>query len=183
MPLLPQVLVTLSSVVATQRDAGVLKRFMASPLPMGVYVAAKMGFAMMVAFMVTPLTLIVGVVAYHIPIVLHSGTTLFLAVMVGSSAFAALGLLVAAWLPNASTVFVATNALSLPLLFASNIFIPFHSPPWLGLFPVKPLGSAVHAAMLGTGLVSGRVCEDFGLLLAWSLIATTGAAWSYVRTR
>ena len=150
---------------------------------MDVYVAAKIGFAVMISVIVTLVTILVGVGVYHIPLVFHTGATLLIATVLGSGSFAALGLVVAAWLPNATTVFVAANALSLPLLFASNIFIPFHSPVWLSWLPVKPLGVAIHAAMLGTGLSSARVWHALGLLLAWGFIATLGAGWSFRRVR
>ena len=76
-------------------------------------------------------------------------------VVVGSMSFAALGLATTAIVPNADAAPPIVNAIILPLLFLSGIFIPFgvETPEWIKtvarIFPVKHFADAMRAGFYG----------------------------------
>jgi ABC-2 type transport system permease protein len=69
--------------------------------------------------------------------------------------FAALGMATTAIVPNADAAPPVVNAIILPLLFLSGIFIPFgvETPEWIKtvarIFPVKHFLDAMRAAFYG----------------------------------
>ena len=81
---------------------------------------------------------------------------LLIMLAVGAAAFCALGFAVTALIPNADASLPIVNAIILPLLFLSGIFIPLgNNPPawmdWVGrIFPVKHFVAGMQAAFLGT---------------------------------
>ena len=77
--------------------------------------------------------------------------------VVGAAAFCALGLAITAVIPNADAAPAAiVNAIILPLLFLSGIFIPLgnNTPAWIlwigRIFPVKHFADGMQAGFLGT---------------------------------
>jgi ABC-2 type transport system permease protein len=87
--------------------------------------------------------LTIGVLAYDLQIEAAKVPAMVLTFLVGVCSFAALGLAVAALVPNARSAAAVANATILPLAFVSNIFIPLEDPPqWLetvgNIFPLKP---------------------------------------------
>ena len=76
--------------------------------------------------------------------------------VVGASAFCALGLAVTAVIPNADAAAAIVNATILPLLFLSGIFIPLgnSTPAWIvwvsRIFPVRHFAQGMQAGYLGT---------------------------------
>jgi ABC-2 type transport system permease protein len=75
--------------------------------------------------------------------------------VVGAAAFCALGFAIASILPNADAALPIVNAVILPLLFLSGIFIPLgNNPPawmdWVGrVFPLKHFLTGMQAGFLG----------------------------------
>jgi ABC-2 type transport system permease protein len=142
--------------VSFQRDTGILKRVRGTPLPGWAYLTARVMHAMLMALLLVVITAAFGVVFYgaDIPtgtLLLQCGATL----VVGSASFAALGLATTATVPNADAAPAVVNAIVLPLLFLSGIFIPIGdaSPQWIKavgtIFPVKHFADAMQAGFLG----------------------------------
>jgi ABC-2 type transport system permease protein len=143
--------------VTFQRDAGILKRLNGTPLPAGVYFAARVLHALFVAVLLVVITAGFGRLAYHASI--PSGTTLahFLVMLaVGAGSFCALGFAITTLIPNADASPAIVNATILPLLFLSGIFIPLGSnaPHWIvwiaRIFPVRHFALGLQAGFLGT---------------------------------
>jgi ABC-2 type transport system permease protein len=75
-------------------------------------------------------------------------------VIVGAMAFAALGLATTAIVPNAEAAPAVVNAIILPLLFLSGIFIALEgAPQWMvvvgDIFPVKHFAEAMLGSFFG----------------------------------
>lgn len=143
--------------VTVQRDAGVLKRTNGTPLPSGVYLGARILHAMLTAVLLVVITSAFGRAFYHASI--PAGATLlrFLVMLVvGAAAFCALGLALSAAVPNADAAPAVVNAVILPLLFLSGIFIPLgdRTANWIlwiaRVFPVKHFADGMQAGFLGT---------------------------------
>jgi ABC-2 type transport system permease protein len=74
---------------------------------------------------------------------------LVVSLAVGALAFSAMGLAITTVVPNADAAPAVINAVILPLLFISDIFIPLtNAPRWLGtvgnVFPVRHFAEAMH---------------------------------------
>ena len=91
--------------------------------------------------------------------------------VVGAAAFCALGLAISSVIPNADASPPIVNAIILPLLFLSGIFIPLgNNPPawmaWVGrIFPVKHFLAGMQAGFLG----SPFHWTDVLVVAAWGL--------------
>ena len=139
------------------RETGVLKRVDGTPMPPLSYVAARILHSLAVAVVLVAVTVVFGRAAYSVA--LPGGTTLIefvVMLVVGAAAFCALGLALSAAIPNADAAAPMVNAVILPLLFLSGIFIPFGNatPSWIlwvaRLFPVRHFAAGLQAGFLGT---------------------------------
>jgi ABC-2 type transport system permease protein len=133
----------LANMVPIRREEGVLKRWRGTPLPTSVYLSGYVGSAIVLAAAGAAIMLTVGVLAYDLHIEAAKVPAMIVTFLVGVFAFSALGLAVAALVPNARSAAAVANATILPLAFVSNVFIPLENPPqWLetvgNIFPLKP---------------------------------------------
>jgi ABC-2 type transport system permease protein len=140
-----------------QREAGILKRTNGTPLPAAAFLGARIIHALAVSVLLVAITVVFGHALYGADI--PTGITLlkFLVILViGASAFCALGFAITAVIPNADASAVIVNAVILPLLFLSGIFIAFpaSTPAWImwiaRVFPVRHFALAMQAGFLGT---------------------------------
>lgn len=134
----------LANVVPIRREEGILKRWRSTPLPTSVYIGGFVGSALVIAFLGALLMIGVGIAFYDVEVDLAKMPGAILMFVVGVSAFAALGLAVAAIVPTASSAAAVANATILPLAFISNVFIVTgdDAPGWMttvgNLFPLRP---------------------------------------------
>jgi ABC-2 type transport system permease protein len=140
-----------------QREAGVLKRTNGTPLPGAAFLGARIVHALLVSILLVAITAAFGHAFYGASV--PTGLTLlrFLVMLViGASAFCALGFALTAVIPNADASAVIVNAVILPLLFLSGIFIAFgdNTPQWIlwiaRIFPVRHFALAMQAGFVGT---------------------------------
>ncbi len=142
--------------VVFQRDEGILKRTKGSPLPGWAYLSGRVIHVVIVAILLVVITSAFGVAFYNADVPRGPLLLDFAAVVViGALSFAALGLATTAIVPNADAAPPIVNAIILPLLFLSGIFIPFgvNTPEWIKtiarIFPVKHFADAMRAAFYG----------------------------------
>jgi ABC-2 type transport system permease protein len=174
------------------RDAGILKRLRGTPLPAASYLLARVLHAMVVGAILVVLTLAFGKLIYDSPLPSLGHLVEFVvAFLVGALAFASLALALTAVIPNAEAAPPVVNAVILPLLFLSGIFIPLddEAPEWLrivgNVFPVKHFAEAMRAGFLGdvtmrtpVGTVHPFVFDwwDVAIVAAWGLAGLVLAA-------
>ncbi|MFB3738528.1 MAG: ABC transporter permease [Candidatus Velamenicoccus archaeovorus] len=160
--------------VTFQRDAGILKRTRGTPLPGWSYLTGRVLHAIGIAVLLVVLTAAFGAAFYSADV--PSGVLLLkfaVVVLVGSMSFAALGLATTAIVPNADAAPAVVNAIILPLLFLSGIFIPIDSssPAWIravgSIFPVKHFFEAMRAGVFGTKFPFAW--HDVLVLAAWGV--------------
>lgn len=134
----------LANMVPIRREEGVMKRWRGTPLPTGAYIAGFVGSALVLALLGAVLMLTIGVVFYDLDIEPAKLPAAALTFVVGVSAFAALGMMVAALVPSAASAGAVANATILPLAFVSNVFIVTgdDAPRWMttigDFFPLRP---------------------------------------------
>ena len=141
--------------VVYAREGGLLKRLRGTPLPARSYLTARVLHATFVGFLLVAITVVFGRIAYGARIPGAADSLLFiLTLLVGAGCFAAIGLAVSGIVPNEDAGPPIVNAIILPLLFLSGIFIAYQDAPawvdWVGaIFPVKHLVDAMRASYLG----------------------------------
>jgi ABC-2 type transport system permease protein len=162
----------LATDLAVIRDNGVLKRMRGTPMPSWAFVAGKIGSAVVTAFAVTVLTMLIADLAFGVPV---RGATLpgtILALVLGTSCFAALGIAAVRLIPSADSATAVTIALVLPLTFISGVWGEFGGLPAVvhhiaQAFPIEHLANALQLAYdprtTGAGISGG----DLIGLLVW----------------
>ena len=159
------------------RDAGILKRKRGTPLPGWAYLFGRIVHSTALAFGLVVLVTLVGKFAYGVEIPSNTMPAAIVTVLVGSACFSALGLAVTGLIRDAEAAPPTTNAIVLPLLFISDVFLPLdEAPKWLEsvaeFFPVLHFSKALHEAfnpfVTGTGFKWG----DLAVLAIWMVVGT-----------
>ena len=142
--------------IAFTRDVGILKRTRGTPLPAGIYLGGRVVHAILISILLVLITTAFGIAFYEAEA--PTGVLLWellATVVVGAMAFSALGLATTALVPNADAAPAVVNAIILPLLFLSGIFIPLgeDAPTWMkvigDVFPVKHFAKAMLGSFYG----------------------------------
>jgi ABC-2 type transport system permease protein len=94
--------------------------------------------------------------------------------VVAAAAFSALGLALAGVMPSADAAPAVVNALVLPILFISNVFIDMsNAPDWLDtvshLFPVRHFADAMLDLYPSSGVAAVPWLE-VGVIALWGMI-------------
>ena len=173
-------LVNLGIATAYERQYGVLKRLGGSPLTRGQLVVAKLGAVLV--FEALQVVLLIAIAAGPLgwaPAAPPSVALLVLAVLLGTAAFAGLGLLLAGTLRAEATLALA-NALFLATLLLGGIVQPLDALPAplgmiAGLLPGAALAELLRQA-LGTGI--GGV-GPLVILAAWAVAVPLAAARTF----
>jgi ABC-2 type transport system permease protein len=159
--------------ITFSRDQGILKRVRGTPLPGWSYLLGKVLHSIIVMAILVVIVCLFGVWAYDIHLPSHSLPAFVATLAVGAASFCALGLATTAVVPNAEAAPAIVNAIILPLLFVSGVFIPVHdAPQWLhslgDVFPVKHfLEAAIEGFLPPPGNESGWTYGDLLLVAAW----------------
>jgi ABC-2 type transport system permease protein len=118
----------LAIVLVIRREAGILKRLRATPLPAPVYVSALLS-AFMAAFALEVVgLLLIGRAFFSVPLPSHV-VSLVLALALGAVSFCGLGIGLTALIKRAEGASAVVNAIYLPMAFISGSFFSPHSYP------------------------------------------------------
>ena len=170
---------SLAIATAFERRYGVLKRLGASPLPRSGLLAGKVLALLLIELMQLLVLSVVGLLLGWDPVVTATSVVAaVLAVLLGTLAFASLGLLMAGAL-RAEATLAAANLVYLLLLAAGAVVLPASAygaygqvAQWL---PSGALGEAMRDAFID-GTVAWR---DLAVLLGWSVIGTVATARTF----
>jgi len=162
-----------------ERRYGVLKRLGASPLPRSGLLAGKVLALLLVEVLQLAVLSVVGALLGWSPVL--TGTSVVgavLAVLLGTAAFASLGLLMAGAL-RAEATLAAANLVYLLLLAGGAVVLPASAygafgdvAAWL---PSGALGEAMREAFLD-GTIAWR---DLAVLLGWAVVGTFATARTF----
>lgn len=161
------------------RDAGVLKRIRGTPLPPWAYLAGRIGHAIGVTVLLVAIVAAVGAVLYDVPVPWDALPAMLLLLAVAAAAFAALGLALAGVMPNADASPAIVNAIVLPVLFISNVFLQMeNAPDWLNtvsfLLPVRHVADALHE-LYASGADAGIPWTELGVIGLWGVFGVVVA--------
>lgn len=156
------------------RDEGILKRIIGTPMPGWAYLTGKIGAAVGIGLASVVIMLAVGVAAFDVEVVWTRIPMAILVLVVGAAAFAALGMAVTGAAPNGQAAPVIANATILPLALVSGIFFPLDSAPgWLravsGVLPLRPFVVA-FSDQWNPAVDPGFPLSDLLMLLAWGAV-------------
>lgn len=168
-------MVSLAIATGFERSTGVLKRLAVTPLRRSELLIAKtIAIVCIEVLQIVVLTLeglALGWRPENVNFVALLG-----AIILGTIAFAGLGLLLAGTLP-ALTTLAAANGLYIVLLLLGGVLVPIdHFPGWLRAFvkllPATGLSDACRGALNGTGIPG----HAWLVLIVWAIIAPICAA-------
>jgi ABC-2 type transport system permease protein len=158
-----------------RRDTGLLKRIRGTPMPPWVFLVGVVTNAFLVTALLTVIVVAFGVVAYGVTFPLVRLPDLILVLLVGASAFSAIGIAVASLVPNADAGPAIVNAVYFPLVFLSGTFIPVSSTSTLGrigsVFPVRHFLQATFATFDPLRVGSRLSWGDLAVVAIWGVAA------------
>lgn len=162
-----------------ERRYGVLKRLGASPLPRHGLLLGKVCALLVVEVLQLVVIGLIGLaLGWSGPPSAMGAAYAVVALILGTWAFAALGLLIAGVL-RAEATLAAANLVYLVLLAFGGVVLPtssYGSAEWfVRLLPSGALGDAVRAGLLQDHL-NGLALQ---VLLAWAVVATALTAWTF----
>lgn len=171
-------LVSLAISTGFERQYGVIKRLGGSPAGSGVVVTAKT--AAVVAVEVIQMILLVGIATFALAWTAGPGASLGLtlaALVLGTVAFAGLGLLMAGTLRAEATLALA-NLLFLVALVLGGIVLPLERLPGVvaSVAEVLPAAALTRTLGIGLGTVAGDATEPLVLLAGWAAVLSVLAA-------
>jgi ABC-2 type transport system permease protein len=166
--------------VTSLRDANILKRRRAAPIPAAALIGARSTTSATVAVVMTTLLATIGWIGYGAKVPAAHLPALVATVIVGAAVFASLGFALTTLVRDADAATPVIAATTLPLYFISGVFLPATQlPPWLlkvaAFFPVRHFQLALLTAYnpySGDGGFAGRdllvmgVWGALGLLVA-----------------
>jgi ABC-2 type transport system permease protein len=159
--------------ISIRRDTGVLKRFRGTPLPPWIFMVAVVLSSLIVAAILTALTIVFGIIVYGVHVPEHIGA-LILTLAVGAGTFCALGLAMTAVIPNAEAAPAIINGVLLPLVFISGTFFPVDPSSVLAriadYFPVRHfITSMFNAFDPAHASSTGLSGNDLIIMAAWGV--------------
>jgi ABC-2 type transport system permease protein len=169
--------------ITAQREAGVLKRRRATPVPAWVLIAGRALTAIVVSLGVMTVLLLIGRFAYGVRLPAGTLPGVVITAVAGAVTFCCLGYALSTAIASADAAQPMVQAIMLPLYFISGVFIPnVNLPAWLRdvaeAFPVQHLADGLHHAFDPATHGSGIVWSDLGVLALWG---AAGLAIALVR--
>jgi ABC-2 type transport system permease protein len=162
----------LAITLVLRRERAILKRLRATPLPAAVYIAAMLVSTLVVFALQTVALFALGRVLYDTPFPSAFGS-LILAIIVGSVAFAALGVATASLIRSGEGSSAVVNFILLPMAFLTGSFGPTrHYPAFLraigDVLPLKYFIDLINAIYLKGHAIWTKPLA-LGVLAAWGL--------------
>lgn len=151
------------------REAGILRRYKITPItPLPLMISSIVtGWAVGLPLLLT--LLLIGRVAYQMPMPANSGSLLVL-FLVGTAAFRSLGLIVAAVANNTQESNALIQLIFFPSFLLGGVTVPLEKFPPIMRFlarmlPAAPLYEGIRGAMLGAGSGGANLLPTLLLLL------------------
>ena len=174
-------LVALGIATGYERAYGVLKRLGGSPASRGMVVGGKILATLVVeAVQAVLLIALASIVLGWRPGDAASLAVVAVALVLGTAAFAGLGLLLAGTL-RAEATLALTNGLFLASLLVGGIVVPLSRlpQPLADAARALPGAALADALRIGLGSQAGDATSPLLLLAGWAVLLVTAAAWRF----
>jgi ABC-2 type transport system permease protein len=173
--------------ITIERENGLLKRVRGTPLPPSVFIAGRVGNALVVSLLMVVLVTALGRIVYGVTVPTTTIPAVLVTLVIGAASFACMGFALTTIIPSEESAAAITNAIALPLYFISGIFIPESEIPSgvLGVadvFPIRHFFEAFFAAYdpgtSGLGIEWGHLAVVAAWGLAGLLVAVRFFRWT-----
>jgi ABC-2 type transport system permease protein len=165
--------------VTTLRELGVLKRLRSTPASPQGMVLAWFGTSLITSLLIVVALVLLARLAYGISIGAGKLPLVFLALVLASASFTALGFAITRLIPSEAAALPLANAVVLPLYLCSGLLIPTEeAPAWVqGIGEVFPIRNLAEI-LLGTIAPhkGGSAWVHLLVLLAWGIAGLVLAA-------
>ena len=155
------------------REAGILKRWWATPLPRWCYFLGRILATVVVATVAGAATVAAGVLLYNTHLTVSGALGALVAFVLGALAWAATATALTAVVPTieaAAPTFLVTY---FPVIIVSGVFGAISEPHWLSTIasylPAQPLAHAVGTALGHTAGHAWLPARDLAVLAAWAV--------------
>jgi ABC-2 type transport system permease protein len=111
----------LAIVLVLRRESGVLKRVRGTPLPPATYLGSVITSTVIVYAIEAAVLILLGRLAFHIPLP-HEWPSVILAILLGTLAFAAMGIALTGLIRSGDGASAVVNAIYLPISFLAGAF-------------------------------------------------------------
>jgi ABC-2 type transport system permease protein len=173
--------------LTVDRETGLLKRARGTPLPASIFVAGRIGNAIVVSVLSLALLAVLGRIIYGVEIPWERMPAVITTLLVGAAAFCCLGFALTAAIPSEDAAAPIANAALLPLYFLSGVFIPESEIPdgvlqVADLFPIRHFFEAFFTAWSPLTTGAGFEWGNLAVVAGWGalglLIALRYFRWS-----
>jgi ABC-2 type transport system permease protein len=166
--------------VAINRDEGLLKRVRGTPLPPWVYITARILSAVWFSVVSAVVMVLAAVLLFHVEVISRMLPAAAVTLLAGAACFCALGMAVAAVIPNGEAAPVIANFTFFPVAFISDLFFTTEgAPAWVGvvgsIFPVKHFARALEGTFNPFVHGNGFQWGHLGVLALWTAIGVVVA--------
>lgn len=161
--------------LTVDRENGLLKRIRGTPLPSSVFIAGRVGNAIVISVLSLAVVSAIGRLVYDVAIPWDRLPAVLVALVVGAASFCCLGFAITAAIPSEDAAAPMTNFVLLPLYFLSGVFIPESEIPsgvldFADLFPVRHFFEAFFTAWNPLTTGAGFEWGDLAIVAAWGLL-------------
>jgi ABC-2 type transport system permease protein len=170
--------------LAEARERGLLRRVRGAPVPGWVYLAGRIGAAVLLAFGSLALMLVVGVLAYDVQIQWHTMPATVVTVLAAVTSFAAAGVAVAGLARSANVAQAVSLATAVLLAMVSGLMmgsggIPTWADQIAQVFPVKAFNDALREQFDPFATGNGWNLGALAIFGAWTAGAAAVAALTF----
>jgi ABC-2 type transport system permease protein len=158
------------------RENGILKRGRGTPLPSWVFIAGRVGNAIVLSVLGLVVVAVIGRIVYDVEIPWDRLPAVLVTLTVGAASFCCIGVALTAIIPSEDSAPAITNAVLLPLYFLSGVFIPETEIPdgvlhVADVFPIRHFFEAFFSAWNPLTTGSGFEWGHLALVAAWGVAA------------
>jgi ABC-2 type transport system permease protein len=161
------------------REAGVLKRWRATPLPRWCYFVGRIAATVLVAVLAGAVTIGAGVLLYGTRVSWAAALGTLVAFILAAFAWAAAATAVTAVIPTVEAAAPILMLTYFPTIIISGVFGSISEPHWLATLasylPAQPLIAAVTSALRHTTGVLSLPARDVIVLACWAVAGLAAA--------
>jgi len=165
--------------LVASREAGVLKRWRATPLPRACYFLGRILATVLVAVLAGAATAVAGVLLHHTHLTATAVAAMLVTFVVGALAWSAIATALTAAIPTLEAAAPTLMLVYFPIIIVSGVFGDISEPRWLATIasylPAQPLVHSV-AASLGHSWPSAR---DLAVLAVWAIVGLAVAVATF----
>jgi ABC-2 type transport system permease protein len=164
----------LASTLVQERESGNLKRLRSTPLPTGIFIAGYVATALVISVLLSILVMLLGRIAYGVPIPSATMPAFIVTVLVGATAFSCLAFAFTGIVRRQRAATPMVFGVTLALFFISGNFFPLNKLPavWTvvdNVFPVYHFNTAMWTIFTHQTTGTGFRWGDLGVIALWGL--------------